>query len=431
MISRLLIFMLIPLSLTAQNAVSGTFTPASEFSFAFIYKATPNGADFVKRARLNEEGSFTVELDSSQQPGMYKVVYAIPPEENNFDFIYNAEEDVVFEYDLNDGITFKESNENKLWSSYLKSMGMVNQTISNYFQTNGSDPKAFEEIFKTLKETQSAYESSAKGMLVEQLIKANYPYIPETYEDLSTYSRKLKETYFDHIDFDNKFLQSSSFITERINGYLFGVSQQSSDQDYKNRIDNIASAIAGSKETTQLGLYQLLWEEFIQINNDALTTYVGSEYLLPLAQQLDQPELVKKVEAQQRISIGSKAPDFIIKDGSSLYELDSAEQYLLIFWSSGCSHCLEEVPQVHELLKDRKKTQVIAYALEDGVTAWKNTIANLPAFTHVYGEKKWDNPIVEDYNLTATPTYFLLDGEKRIIEKPYDYKALEKIIKAQ
>ena len=30
----------------------------------------------------------------------------------------------------------------------------------------------------------------------------------------------------------------------------------------------------------------------------------------------------------------------------------------------------------------------------------------------------WDSPIVKDYKITATPTYFLLDSEGKIVLKP-------------
>ena len=84
--------------LGAQNSISGTFSPVGTYTFAFLYKATPNGAKFIDRARLDSNGSFSMELDSTQQAGMYKIVYAIPVEENNFDFIYNGRESVRFEF---------------------------------------------------------------------------------------------------------------------------------------------------------------------------------------------------------------------------------------------------------------------------------------------------------------------------------------------
>lgn len=50
---------------------------------------------------------------------------------------------------------------------------------------------------------------------------------------------------------------------------------------------------------------------------------------------------------------------------------------------------------------------------------WKNLTYDYPDFIHVFGEGKWDNQIGNQYNVTATPSYFILDKDKKIISKPY------------
>jgi protein-disulfide isomerase len=44
------------------------------------------------------------------------------------------------------------------------------------------------------------------------------------------------------------------------------------------------------------------------------------------------------------------------------------------------------------------------------------------------GFGKWDNEIGNSYNVTSTPTYFVLDKDKKIMAKPYDFEALKKIL---
>lgn len=426
------ILFLLSLSLWSQPKLQGKFSPAEDFNFAFLYEATPTGANYVDRSQLDSLGKFQLTLPKNLTPGIYKVVYAIPPEENNFDFIYNGNEDISFEFDLDKGISFLESNENKLWSSYLKSMEMINQTISNYYSKGVKDEAAYNDIIKTLKETQSAYEESAKGMLVSTFITSNKPYIPESYEDVSTYSEKLKTQYFKSVDFDNNLLQSSTFISDRINNYVFGVSDEPTDAIYKEQIDGVQKAISNASNDTQLRINQMLYEEFIQLNNDPMAIYVGKTYLKPIAEKLNNQELISTIKAFENTAIGQIAPDFdlSVKDSSlSLSTLSGSEYYLLVFWSSGCSHCLKELPELHQYLIGNSRIKVIAYGLEDNATQWNNTIKKLPDFLHVYGPKKWDNPLVQKYNLSATPTYFLLDSNKKIIAKPYDISELEYEIK--
>src|SRR5690606_27115784 len=111
-----------------------------------------------------------------------------------------------------------------------------------------------------------------------------------------------------------------------------------------------------------------------------------------------------------------------------LSELNTSERYLLIFWSSTCSHCLKELPEIRDTLKniEPQELQVIAFGLEEEEFPWKETVKDYPNFIHVYGEGKWENKTSNDYNITSTPTYFILDKDKNILEKPENLEALLK-----
>ena len=107
------------------------------------------------------------------------------------------------------------------------------------------------------------------------------------------------------------------------------------------------------------------------------------------------------------------------------------EYYVVVFWSSTCSHCLHEIPILESFVKTREKgfVKVVAVGLEDDDKTWPNTIKQFPDFIHVLGLGKWDNKIGDDYDVTATPTYFILDKAKRIIDKPDDVEALKSFFK--
>ena len=113
-----------------------------------------------------------------------------------------------------------------------------------------------------------------------------------------------------------------------------------------------------------------------------------------------------------------------------LSELNGAEKYIIVFWNSGCSHCLDEIPQLQKFIKSYKKTKlkVIAVGLEDDNKAWKEKIKSFPEFTNVLGLGKWDNEIGNKYDVKETPTYFVLDKAKHIIAKPDDFEALKAFI---
>lgn len=432
----LLLFALIPTIAFAQNTISGVFTPAEEFKYAFLYHATPTNSDYVNRAQLGDDGSFSIPLDSTATPGIYKIVYALPPEDNNFDFIYNGKESVAFTFSLDNGLEFTDGQDNKLWASYTKSMEMINGTISNFYTQESKDKKAYADIIKTLQDTQNAYESSSEGTLASVFIKANTPYIPEGFEDLSAYSKNLKNSYLKHVDFSNPLLQSSDFLVDRVLAYLFGMSANTTNDTYKKDVDDLMATIGDGNTEIKTILYEMIWRRFKSMDNPEMANYVTDNHLLELTKKTNYEALTEQLIIYKNNTVGNKAANFdlaITKDGNTitttLHDLDNSDQYLVVFWSSTCGHCLDELPKLKTMLADKKDVKVIAFGLEDEPEGWQKAIANYPEFIHVLGLGKWDNPTSDAYGIESTPSYFLLDKDKTIIAKPYDVEALESVLK--
>ncbi|WP_282041858.1 TlpA family protein disulfide reductase [Winogradskyella flava] len=429
---KIFVLILILPFLSFAQSVKGNFSPAEDFSYAFLYKATPDGANYVNRGKLDSIGNFEISLDSTVSPGIYKIVYAVPPEENNFDFIYDGKETVAFNFSYDKGVEFTESEENKLWNSYLHSMDMVNQTISNYYSKGNTDEKGFNSIFKVVKDTQLAYEESANGKLVSAFITANRPYMPSQYEDISTYSKHLKTHFLSQIDFGNYLLQSSSFLVDRVTGYVFNMVENPSSATYKAQVDDIAKTISNNNLEIKTSLIEILWQRFVSMENHELANYIADTYLLELANLAGKKVLAETITSYKNTSIGTKAPNFEIastQNTTNLHDLKGSDYYLLIFWSSGCGHCLNELPKVKELLANKPNLKVVAFGLEEEPSKWNQEITKYPEFLHTIGLGKWDNPIVKTYGITATPMYFLLSGTKIIMAKPYAYEDLEVVIK--
>jgi len=92
----------------------------------------------------------------------------------------------------------------------------------------------------------------------------------------------------------------------------------------------------------------------------------------------------------------------------------------VVFWSTSCSHCLNEIPQLYEFIKDKKGLNVIAIALEEDEVDFNKYTSKFEKWTNILGLNKWQNPLAKAYQINATPSYFVLDKNKKIIAKP-DY----------
>jgi len=429
------ILFILPFLIQAQHTISGTLSPAEEFTYVFLYKATPTGANYIDRGKLDDAGNFSITLNESVTPGIYKIVYAVPPEENNFDIIYDGKESISFNFNKDTGVEFTASIENKLWNSYLNSIAMVNQTISNYYAKDGENKNDFDAVFKTLKDTQQSYEDAAKDKLVSTFITANRPYIPSEYEDVSEYSKKLKTNYLSNIDLNNYLLQSSSFIVDRVTNYVFNLVAAPSTETYKQLVDEAADALKKADRDLRLTLMNILWKRFVAVENHEMANYVTDNHLLALAKAAKDEILQNTIVGYRNTSVGRKAPDFEIlsqtdlaKSETSLHQLKGAKNYLLVFWSSSCGHCLNELPVVKKLVSTKKDLQVVAYGLESDKASWSNEIKNYPDFIHTIGLGKWENQIVKTYGINATPSYLLLSEDKIIMAKPYSFEDLKILI---
>jgi len=437
--SGTLLFILLPMLMFAQHSIKGNFSPPEEFDNAILYKITPIASEYVTHAPFDEEGNFEIKLDASVTKGMYRLVYALPQHEFNFDVIYDAKEDVELNFNPNTGVTYVSSVENTLINSYTASMSLVTQEIGTFYKQEAQDSLVIAEIFKTQKETQASYEEVSKGTIASHFIKGNTPYIPEHFESLQTYIGNIRTHFFDHVDFNDEILQSSDFLIERILNFVFGITSETKKEttSYKENIDAVFAAMKNTSLEVKGNLLETLWRQMVDSNYEDVANHLANNYLIDIAKSLKDDELISGLELFRSLSIGNVAPDFSFevtdesgdKITKNLSDLDTAKEYILLFWSSTCGHCLKEIPQLQSFLRTFEKDhfQVIAFGLEEAPENWNKQIKKYPEFLHIYGKDKWQNTISRRYNVRSTPTYYILDKDKKIISKPYDIEELRKL----
>ncbi|WP_052752738.1 thioredoxin-like domain-containing protein [Kordia zhangzhouensis] len=429
----LLILLATPLFLQAQKTISGTFSPAEKYEWFIIYKLTPTFQKYIGNGKLTE-GKMSYTFSPTAEKGMYRLVYGLPQESENFDFIYSGDEDIVFTFEEGN-VDFTISKENKLYTSYFSSVNTVKRQINTFYQNGEADENMFLTIFNTLKETQTVFEKEAEGTIASHFIKASKTYIPTSYETPEVMVNHIKKHYFDYVNFSDPVLQNSDFIANKISNYVFTAlpmkefTGEELEKEYKINIATIIEKIKPVAKDYQKTLLGVLWEQMVVLENQDIANYIADTYLIELASQENDSALVEKLKKYKRLSFGEVAPEITwIKDNKThkLSELDTAENYVIVFWSSTCSHCLEELPKLKEFIatQEKGKFQVIAIGLEDERANWANESSFYPDFIHILGLEKWDNEIGNIYDVSATPTFFVLNKEKRIIGKPYGVKEL-------
>ena len=132
------LLLLFPSLLMAQNSIKATFSPAEDYRWAILYENSPTGNIYVAQGKI-EEGTVEFLLDSTKKEGVYKLVYAAPQDEYNFDIIYNGNENIELSFTKDTGVIFQQSSGNLLLNSYLRSMATIGKEIEGFYVNKRSD----------------------------------------------------------------------------------------------------------------------------------------------------------------------------------------------------------------------------------------------------------------------------------------------------
>jgi len=271
--------------------------------------------------------------------------------------------------------------------------------------------------------------------MVYDFIKATNRYnsvvIPK---DSQEYLKSINGHFFDTIDFNNQTLYNSTFLVDKITVYVFYMNY--SEDPIKQRVlhDKAVKTVLekAKNETFKKDIIEFLIMQFINASNIDFADYLLNSSYKKLSANIQNTEFTLNYLEKTAVSIDRIAPEISWKENGTEYKLSTineANNYVLVFWSTGCDHCLREVPQLYTFTKDIENLKIIAFAMENDNLEWGKMKQNFTGWHHVLGLKKWENPIARMYQIYATPTYIVLDKNKKIIAKPETLEELQKIIK--
>ncbi|MGJ8665131.1 MAG: TlpA family protein disulfide reductase [Patiriisocius sp.] len=424
----LLALLLLPLVALSQQTLKGNFAPDGGYQFGILYRIAPDNIFYVTDSNVDSVGNFELKMKEDLKPGMYRLVYNLPQDQHFFDFIFSGKEPIEFTFSKDETLEFTVSEENKIWKSFYTEMGANEVKIAKILSAEEVDNRNLKEEIEEQAKWYNEVSETSKGMTVHQFIAALKPYTNDDFKTARQYELKAKQDYLAHFDFNNPTLQNSMLPLERAIKYVYNFTDvENKEASRKYNIDDLITKLEETDPTYKKLLLTNFWN-FLTSNNQVVhANYLAEKYLIPLAEQLQDATLANQLTLYKNLSIGAKAPNFTwleIKDGKqttmSLHQLDVADNYIIVFWSSLCSHCLKEVPLLHAKIAslEEGKFKVIAVGLEDFEAEWSPKAAGFNQFINVLGLGKWENDIGNRYDVNGTPTYFVLDKDKKIVAKP-------------
>ena len=465
------IITLLGITAGAQNFKVTLQAPQYKSGIAFLTYHMGKNLNIEDSAAVSINGTAVFTAKRKLLPGVYAVV--LPGKRISIDFFVDKEQQISMKVDTTDLVnkTFVTgSKENILFQQYQQYIAVKGKLLEAerqaYLQsTTKKDSALHEANYLKLNTALNDYREgivrdNANSMMAVLLNAMKEPQgltkkMVTRNDSLENYYY-YKAHYWDGITFmDDRILRTPFFLPKFEKYYREVLSPQS---------DSIIKAIDYqlllARNNQEVYKFMLNWltDEYMNpkyMGQDAVFVHLFEKYhskgLTGWLNEKQQETISRRAYMLMANLIGLKAADLEMIDTAgrpaSLYKL-AADYTIVVFWDPTCGHCKTELPRLDSIYRASwKKNGVKMYAVlsgdpkEDLKKEWTKYIRehNMADWTNVYQTKEMETAITEAqkpgfrqlYDITLTPTIYLLDKEKRIIGKKLTLEQLHELLQVK
>ncbi len=443
MLKRLLLLFLFTSFLSnAQDSLFVKLNSNNDYKQLSLYKVKGVQQSYISNVK-SDVNTFKFAFPINSEPGIFRIFFDIQ-NKGFFEILYN-EETISVEFDpvnADETAVFSMSKENVVYQTYIQEIGKQQfklDSIQYAYFDNTDNLKSKENYsleLNLLYEMQNSYEKQAENLMALEYIKANEKYYnPEIILKIDEYLEVLKSHFFDYIQFSSNTLKNSSIFIDKVIEYVFYLNDSEDEKIYistkKEAINDVMLKI-GENYAVKSEIINSLLYAFAGQENVELVVFIENEHYKNLPEAYQNKKHINQINEMIKTAIGSVAPEITWQNNEEtkkLSELSGNDFYIIAFWSTLCSHCLQDIPKLYEFTKELKRVKVIAVALEDDAIEFDIMTPEMPNWVHVLGLNKWKNEFARSYDINSTPSFFVLDENKKIIVKPEELEDLEKLFK--
>lgn len=401
-------------SLQAQFTV--TIQAPADFKDQDAILYTLNGSkDIIFSKEKSKNNTWTFQYPKNYM-GMMKVYF--PGSNNTFNFISenknvkvkletqaNKIKDIIYLDEANDLMSKQQEGSQK------KELILPALTqIKEYYKDNT-------EFGKALKTEISRLSGGSEG-----IDQAQHPFIYYYNTNYNKFlsndaSKKVsQDDIINFIDKSNDMLETSSLLRPVLVSYL----NTGGNTNVSTSVDKLLDRLKVETPRGQTVLSELIDIFDVYDMQDFKTKYLG------LAKNLKctiTDRLASTIKSNANVEIGAVFPNYTFQapfntNAKTLHDI-KADNKVVIFWSSTCSHCESELPQLlakYNELKARN-IQIVGLSLDVDKDSYTKKISAFP-WVNDSELRGWNSSYADTYNVHATPTYFILDANNKIINKP-------------
>lgn len=447
-------------------------TPDYKSGITYLTYYMGSNFNVADSAAISNKGTAVFKGTNKLPPGIYAIF--LPGNRQRTEFLIDKEQVISVATDTTDLINktvVTGSKENILYEQYQKfaaSKGRQIQIERNAYlaaQTREDSllhEKNYNLYNRQLNEYREGIIKNQPNSMMAALLKAMKEppvptKIPVTKQDSLNNYYEYKSHYWDGITFMDDRIIRTPFFLRKLERYYREIISPAAD----SIIRDVDYKLLLARSAPEMYKFLLNWltDEYINpkyMGQDAVFVHLFEKYHSKgLTKWLNEGQLdaiSRRAYMLMSNLIGDKAADLEMLDAdnrpSSLYNVQ-ADYTVVCFWDPNCGHCKEVVPKLDSVYRSTWKNhnvKIVGVLTPDGkdanvMPAWKSFISshNLGEWVHIYQTKEAEAKNVAEqrpgfrqlYDVTMTPTLFLLDKEKRIIAKKLTWEQLNDLLEVK
>ena len=406
-----------------------------------VYLNSYNGLYFEVVDSVMMSQDKRVEFNNSLSKGMYQLENELG---YSVDFIYDDAPIKILVKEIDDVsyVEFLDSQINTDWNNYqifkeltMNSLDLLKPILREYDKDSDFYIKAKNE-YQQLQESFTSFTDSLllHDNYASKLIKVDRFPIINLDDDFKKQRNDMIANFFNDVDFNDTSLIPTDVLTNKVFDFLS--IQITADQNQKQQIMALilASDNVLNRSTVNYEMYKFIFRFLIESFNE-LKINEAVDYLtrIPYYEEIDcteeqYNELISIAEFNSRARVGSIAKNIsgktIFDEDFDLYSIDN-DFVIVYFWSYSCEHCRENVKDLKKFLDDNTNFSLVAVSVKGELKKIKKLVKKNKVRGFFYHDGlEWECPFVDDYGVTGTPSFYLLDKDKKILYKPFDFNEL-------
>ena len=422
-------------------------------------------------AAVTSKGTAIFTAKKILQPGIYAMV--LPGKTKSVDFLVDKEQVIIIKIDTTDLINktiVTGSSANVLLQQYQKVIAakaplLDAERLTYSASTTKADSALHQANYTKLNVELNNYreniiKTQPKSMMAALLNAMKDPVLlntkPITHNDSLQNYYYYKAHYWDGVTFMDDRIIRTPFFLPKLEKYYTELVTPDPDSIIKEADYQLLLA----RSSPEMFKFLLNWltDEYISpkyMGQDAVFVHLFEKYHSKgVSNWLNEKQMEtinRRAYMLMANLIGAKAADLEMLDTTGkplpLYQV-TADYTVVVFWDPTCGHCKEELPRIDSVYREKWKAHNVkmygvlsADSKQDLKPEWLKYIRehNLGEWVNVYQTKEIEaanfaaqKPGYRQlYDVTLTPTIYLLDKDKNIIAKKLTWQQLDELLQVK